>query len=157
MDAEILQIAAELSRLQSRLLTLLVEKTAPPPPPEEVTPEPEPRTVPHGARLTFLKNGKGAPEAVLAGVREAGFKLSDISGGVAYKKDFFKREIAWKSARRVWKWLQKGGHVPKTPYNTLRKAHTKDWYIWVHDPNMEKKTWIRDRIQEREAGPPETS
>lgn len=153
MDSELLQIACELAKLQARLLTLIEMQGTPPPcsepPADAVHGECAPSEIPKEARCTFLKHGKGAPPAVLKGVQAAGFMLADVSGGVAFHKDFYSRGEAWVAARRVWQWLRDAGHVPRAAYNTLRKCHTTDWYIYAHDPNMEKKTWVRDRIQER--------
>lgn len=154
MNEELLQIAAELASLQSRLLAALLEQQgsvalpateAPMEPKKKEGPKP-----PNEARLAFGKDPRGLPQAVVDGILDAGFTMADVAGGVAYRKDFYKREAAWNSARRVWKWMKREGKVPTAPYNTLRKAHCKDWYIWVHDPNMRRKTWVADRIRERE-------
>jgi hypothetical protein len=160
MHPQLLQIVRELAGIQERLLSLLVseelsipedlsipEEPAAPAAEQEPTP---PVAIPKEARCTFLKKGMGAPPAVLEGIRAAGFTLDDVAGGVAFRKDHYSREGAWATARPVWNWLRAGEYVPFAPYNTLRKAHTKNWYIWVHDPNMEKKLWVRDRIRDRE-------
>lgn len=152
MSEELLQIAAELASLQSRLIAALLNQGSTVLPATEAPQEPkkEARKPPDDARLAFGRNPRGLPQGVVAGIQGAGFGMADISGGLAYRKDSYSREAAWNSARRVWKWMKREGKVPKASYNTLRKAHSKDWYVWVHDPNMEKKTWVRDRIHDRE-------
>lgn len=71
--------------------------------------------------------------------------------GIAYHKAHWTRARAWESAQRAWTYLRKEGRVPDTRYNTLRKLHVADWYIWVHDGTLGGKPWVRERIERRRA------
>ena len=84
-------------------------------------------------------------------VREDGRAIdqSDVPG-VAYRKDTWTREGAWKSAQRVWKFLRRQGRVPAVPYNCLRKRHTENWYVWIYDKDLLKNSkWLPQKIVDR--------
>jgi hypothetical protein len=68
--------------------------------------------------------------------------------GIAYKKDVWSREEAWKSATRAWTWMANRGDVPnEVRFNALRKLHTEDWYIWFYDTELAKNKWVSARIK----------
>jgi len=72
--------------------------------------------------------------------------------GLAYKKETWSRDGAWKSANRAWAWLVQHDEILRTHkvgFNALRKLHTKDWYIWFYDAQLAQKKWVSARIKTR--------
>jgi|SaaInlV_200m_DNA_6_1039755.scaffolds.fasta_scaffold03799_3 hypothetical protein len=151
MRDTLLRVLKDLAGLQLVVAEALAEE-APVPleiPELQELPDAPKLELPKGVRRVFLAGGHHAPNEVKEALADAGYPPERIVGGIAFKKGHITRLQAWESARRAWKHLKAQGVVPPASYNTLRKAHCADWYVWVHDPNMETKKWVQERIQER--------
>ena len=154
MQTELVRILEKLMDLQKEILSLMagpktddIERVEEAPKTESVVPlRPKP-----GSRLIWRDHHDsewGRKARAIVGLAEYSDDFRPAIG-IAYIKAEFAREVAWASAQRAWRQLRAENRVPSVPYNCLRKAHTKDWYIWVYDPEMSKKKWVSERIQQR--------
>jgi hypothetical protein len=156
MQDELLRILKKLADLQMEILSLIPAVKLPEPPEETRTEDPKveeivPLRVKPGTRITWRDHEDpewGAKARGIVGLAEYSDDFRP-SIGIAYLKSEFTREVAWASAQRAWRHLRAEGRVPAVPYNCMRKAHTKDWYIWVYDPQMSQKKWVSERIEKR--------
>lgn len=154
MQTELVRILEKLMDLQKEILSLMagpktddIERVEEAPKTESVVPlRPKP-----GSRLIWRDHHDsewGRKARAIVGLAEYSDDFRPAIG-IAYIKAEFTREVAWASAQRAWRQLRAENRVPAVPYNCLRKAHTKDWYVWVYDPEMSKKKWVSERIQQR--------
>ncbi len=151
MKDEIMRMLDQVGRLQASLLTLLAKTYESPeaqktPIKEEATERP--------ARVDWLWWGdpeffKAKELAKKLGIDEDYPDAPTPLAGVACKKGIISRAEAWTRVKNVWRILGDTGKIRATPFNALRKFHTKNWYVWVYDPDMAKKKWISARIRER--------
>jgi hypothetical protein len=149
MNDELLRILEQLNELQASILQVMSRHGQIP---EEALPsemeEPEQEVPAPDTRIAW---SGGVPPTIQEEFEATyGFKYQCDVPGVAYRKDTWTREGAWKSAQRVWKYLRKQNRVPGVPYNCLRKRHTENWYVWVYDKDLLKNSkWLQQRIKDR--------
>lgn len=150
MNDELLRILKQLNELQASILQVMnrhgqIPEEALPSEMEEV---PEYETPAPDTRIAW---SGGVPPTIQEEFEATyGFKYQSDVPGVAYRKDTWTREGAWKSAQRVWKYLRKRDRVPGVPYNCLRKRHTENWYVWVYDKDLLKNSkWLQQKIKDR--------
>jgi len=158
MKDEIMRMLDQVGRLQASLLTLLAktyeslespleaQRSSTPPIKEEATERP--------TRVDWVWWGdpeffKAKELAKKLGIDEDYPDAPIPLAGVACKKGGISRAEAWTRVKNVWRILGDTGKIRATPFNALRKFHTKNWYVWVYDPDMAKKKWISARIRER--------
>ena len=152
MQTELVRILEKLMDLQKEILSLMASpKTDDIEEKDVKTGSVVPLRPKPGSRLIWRDHHDsewGRKVRAIIGLSEYGADFHPAIG-IAYLKTEFTREVAWASAQRAWRQLRAENRVPSVPYNCLRKAHTKDWYIWVYDPEMSKKKWVSERIQQR--------